>query len=613
MNILNVEHVSLDLGERMLFTDISFGLEDHDKAGLVGVNGCGKSTLLKMIAGERDDYTGSIILSNSVRTGYLPQKPDFEGEEDILTWVTGDEKTGSQWSTETDAKIILADLGITDVTASLSSLSGGQKKRVALARTLLVPSDLLLLDEPTNHLDSEMIEWLENYLKSYKGAMLMVTHDRYFLDSVTDRILEMDRSRMYSYETNYSGYLELKEQRLENEDATWDKSRNLYRNELKWVRRGAKARSTKQKARLSRFEELKTMVRPERIGSVELTSIVSRMGKKTIELHDISKTFGERTVISDFSYIFQKDRNVGIVGKNGCGKSTLLNIITGKLKPDSGSVEVGDTIRIGYFPQTSTDMPEDERVIDYVKDIAEYLKTPDGNITASAMCERFLFDKVMQYAQIGRLSGGERRRLHLLRILMSAPNVLILDEPTNDLDIDTLNVLADYLDHFNGILIVVSHDRYFLDRTVDRVLAFEEGGRIVQYEGGYTDWYLKTHENVTVTDGKNMSSSKSGESSGLRKSGESRQQEYKTEKQASRKLKFSYSEKKEYESLEGDIEAAEAKLENLEAEMEKSATDFVRLNELTEQKSELESEIDHMYERWEYLSDLDEKIRAQKQ
>lgn len=616
MNILNVQDVTVDLGDRILFEHISFGVQEQDKIGVIGVNGSGKSTLLKMIAGVAEVESGTIIKANHIKIGYLEQTPEFAQDDTILSYVMGDTAKQEVWSNESDAKIMLAELGITDYQQALHTLSGGQKKRVALARTLLYPSELLILDEPTNHLDSDMIEWLEQYLKKYKGALLMVTHDRYFLDGVTNKILEMNQSHVYEYATNYSGFLERKSQREESELASYEKSRNLYRNELKWVRRGAKARSTKQKARLQRFEELQNIRQPERIGSVRLESIVSRMGKKTVELVHLSKSFGDKTIVKDFSYHFLREQNVGFVGPNGCGKSTFLNLLVGRLEPDEGRVEVGETIRIGYFSQTCEEMPDKLRVIDYVKEIAEYLVTPSGTITASAMCERFLFDSVMQYTPIGKLSGGEKRRLYLLRVLMGAPNVLILDEPTNDLDIATLNVLENYLDHFNGILIVVSHDRYFLDRTVDRIVAFEGNGILKQYEGGYTDYYLKRtgmlrdgyFDEPEKSYGKNVVLESKG-----KKGNRQAQEAYREQKNARRALKFSYKEQREYESIEDEIAQIEKHLEKIEQEMIKKATSYPALVELTKEKEETEARLEERYERWEYLSELAEQIAAQKE
>lgn len=616
MNILNVQDVTVDLGDRILFEHISFGVQEQDKIGVIGVNGSGKSTLLKMIAGVAEVESGTIIKANHIKIGYLEQTPEFAQDDTILSYVMGDTAKQEVWSNESDAKIMLAELGITDYQQALHTLSGGQKKRVALARTLLYPSELLILDEPTNHLDSDMIEWLEQYLKKYKGALLMVTHDRYFLDGVTNKILEMNQSHVYEYATNYSGFLERKSQREESELASYEKSRNLYRNELKWVRRGAKARSTKQKARLQRFEELQNIRQPERIGSVRLESIVSRMGKKTVELVHLSKSFGDKTIVKDFSYHFLREQNVGFVGPNGCGKSTFLNLLVGRLEPDEGRVEVGETIRIGYFSQTCEEMPDKLRVIDYVKEIAEYLVTPSGTITASAMCERFLFDSVMQYTPIGKLSGGEKRRLYLLRVLMGAPNVLILDEPTNDLDIATLNVLENYLDHFNGILIVVSHDRYFLDRTVDRIVAFEGNGILKQYEGGYTDYYLKRtgmlrdgcFDEPEKSYGKNVVLESKG-----KKGNRQAQEAYREQKNARRALKFSYKEQREYESIEDEIAQIEKHLEKIEQEMIKKATSYPALVELTKEKEETEARLEERYERWEYLSELAEQIAVQKE
>ena len=608
MNILNVQNITKDLGDRMLFQNISFGIQDQDKIGIIGVNGSGKSTILKMIAGLASQDEGDIIKANNIRVAYLPQMPEFTGEDTILSYVSGGKSRQEDWVNESDAKVMLTELGITDFEQNIKSLSGGQKKRLALARTLIEPSELLLLDEPTNHLDSDMIEWLEQYLKQYKGALLMVTHDRYFLDSVTNKIIELDKSKIYEYNTNYSGFLELKTQREEMEMATYEKSRNLYRNELKWVRRGAKARSTKQKARLQRFEVLKNTREPEQIGSVQLESIVSRMGKKTIELSNISKSYGDKCIIRDFSYHFLKEQNVGFIGPNGCGKSTLLNILTGTIPADTGTLEIGETIKIGYFSQTCEEMPDDMRVIDYVKDIAEYLATPSGMISASAMCERFLFSSVMQYTPIGKLSGGEKRRLYLLRVLMSAPNVLILDEPTNDLDIATLNVLENYLDYFNGILIVVSHDRYFLDRTVDRIFAYEGNGMLKQYEGGYTDYYLKSHgllrEGVFDEEVRK-------DNSGSKPKNSEAQIAYKKQQNENRRLRFSYKEQKEYETIEDDIMELESRLEELDAEMAAQATSYSALNELMEEKEKCSKALEEKYERWEYLSELAQRIEEQ--
>lgn len=613
MNILNVQDVTMDLGDRVLFEKLSFGIQSQDRIGLIGLNGSGKSTLLKMIAGTAEVEEGSIIRANHIKIGYLEQMPEFSQNDRILSYVMGDTGKNEVWSNESDAKIMLTELGINDWEQDLTTLSGGQKKRVALARTLLYPSELLILDEPTNHLDSDMIEWLEQYLQNYKGALLMVTHDRYFLDSVTNKILELDRGHLYEYETNYSGFLEYKSQREEREQASYEKSRNLYRNELKWVRRGARARSTKQKARLQRFEELKNMRQLEKIGNVQLESIVSRMGKKTMELSHLSKRFGEKVILQDFSYLFLRGQNVGFVGENGCGKTTLLKLLTGELEPDSGNIEVGETIQIGYFSQTCESMPADLRVIDYVKEIAEYLVTPSGTISASAMCERFLFDSVMQYTPIGKLSGGEKRRLYLLRVLMGAPNVLILDEPTNDLDIATLNVLENYLDHFDGIVIVVSHDRYFLDRTVDRIFAFEGNGILKQYEGGYTDYYLKRTGTLREGYFDDMEPVRGNVTREEKEKKKQAQEQYREQKSQLKTLKFSYKEQQEYDTIEQDIEQLELELTRIEEEMLKQATSYSALAELTAEKEQVNTKLQEKYERWEYLSELAEKIAAQKE
>ena len=487
MNILNIEHISKNFGEKLIFDDVSYGIHEGDKIGIVGINGTGKTTFLKMIAGLEEPDNGQIIRQNGLRITYLPQNPEFPEGANVLDYVA-DGKWEQDWNTESEAKTVLTRLGITEYMAKIETLSGGQKKRVALARTLVNPADVLVLDEPTNHIDNEMAMWLEEYLNRFKGVLIMVTHDRYFLDRVTNKILEIDHGKVYGYAENSSGFLELKAQREEMELASERKRQSVLRMELEWAKRGCRARSTKQRARLERLEALKNGKAPTQEKQVELDSIGIRIGKKTIELHHISKSYGEKKLIDDFDYIVLKNQRLGIIGPNGCGKSTLMKIITGKIEPDHGDVEIGDTIQIGYFAQEAEAMDPKQRVIDYMKDTAEYVPTKDGRITVSQMLERFLFDPVMQYTPIGKLSGGEKRRLYLLKVLMEAPNVLILDEPTNDLDIPTLTILEDYLDSFSGIVITVSHDRYFLDNVVDRIFAFEGDGILKQYEGGYTDY-----------------------------------------------------------------------------------------------------------------------------
>ena len=484
MNILNVENVTKVYGEKVLFNKVSLGINQGDKIGVIGVNGSGKSTFLKMIAGIVEVDSGEIIKNNKADIAYLAQNTEFEPGDTILDYVMrGKVSSNPNWSLEAEARSILKKLYVPEAEAEIDKLSGGEKKRVALARTLLAPAGILILDEPTNHLDTRMVMWLEEYLAKYSGVLIMVTHDRYFLDRVTNKIVEIDRGNLYTYETNYSGFLELKQQRMDSEAASYRKVRSILRTELEWVRRGAKARSTKQKARLERFEEMQNQRAPEQERQVEMDSLSSRLGKKTIEIEHISKGYGYRILIKDFTYYTIRNERIGIVGMNGCGKTTLLRMILGIEQPDSGKITMGETVRIGYFSQMAEEMEESMRVIDYVKDVAEYIKTSKGMTSASQMCERFLFTPDIQYNPIGKLSGGERRRLYLLKVLMSAPNVLILDEPTNDLDIATLTILEDYLDTFDGIVITVSHDRYFLDRIAQRIFAFEGNGAIVQYEG----------------------------------------------------------------------------------------------------------------------------------
>ena len=492
MNILNIEHVSKVFGEKIIFDDVSYGIHQGDKIGIIGINGTGKTTILKIIAGLEEPDEGQVIMQNGLRITYLPQNPEFSPNATILDYVA-DGKWQKDWATASEAANVLNKLGITNHEEKIEHLSGGQKKRVALARTLVNPADVLILDEPTNHIDNEMASWLEDYLRKFKGALVMVTHDRYFLDRVTNKILEISHGKLYSYEANYSKFLELKAQREEMEMAGERKRQSVLRMELEWAKRGCRARSTKQRARLERLEALKNGTAPVTDQRVEMDSVETRMGKKTIELHHVSKSFGEKKVVDDFTYIILRNQRLGIIGPNGCGKSTLMKMIAGILKPDAGEIEWGDTIKIGYFAQEVPDMDRNLRVIDYIREVAEYIPTKDGKISASMMLERFLFDSAMQYTPVEKLSGGEKRRLYLLKVLMEAPNVLILDEPSNDIDIPTLTILEDYLDSFSGIVVAVSHDRYFLDNMADRIFAFEGEGHLVQYEGGYTD-YLEARE-----------------------------------------------------------------------------------------------------------------------
>lgn len=608
MNILNAEKISKTYGEKVLFDKVVLGVNKGDKIGVIGVNGTGKSTFLKIIAGIEEPDAGEIVSGRGVTVSYLAQAPQFNPGDTIVGYVIKDKNNAS----EAEAKTILTKLGITDFDAAINTLSGGQRKRIALARTLVSPAEVLILDEPTNHLDSDMVIWLEEYIKKFRGELIMVTHDRYFLDNVTNRIVELDGGKLYGYDTNYSGFLELKTQREEMERATEAKRANILRRELEWIRRGCQARSTKQQARIDRYEDMKEASRQARASfenkALEMNSVSTRLGKKTIELSDICKSFGKKKVIDDFTYIFLRDDRIGIIGKNGCGKSTLMKIITGNLKPDSGSVEIGDTVRIGYFMQENEPLDEKMTVLEFVRSIGEYVTTATGKATASQMCEKFLFGPKSQWTPISKLSGGEKRRLYLLSVLMSAPNVLILDEPTNDLDIETLEILEDYLDGFAGIVIVVSHDRYFLDRTVDRIFSFEGGGRLKQYEGGFSDYYEKKQaENGIASDGATQSVKEAV--SGDTTSAKSK----KYYKERENKLKFTYAEQKEYDTIDDDIASLESKIEKLDGEIAGAATQYSRLNELMQEKADVEAQLEHKMDRWVYLNDLAEKIEAQKQ
>ena len=627
MNLLTAENIEISFTERKLLNGASFYLEEGEKVGIIGINGTGKSTLLKILAKIEEPDSGKVICANHVVMRYLPQNPVFLPEKTVLesvleaaagkqdTIYAGANAGGKHeinekiWEMESSAKAFLTRLGITNFTQKTKELSGGQKKRLALAAILLVPCDILLLDEPTNHIDHEMADWLEDYLKKWKGSLIMVTHDRYFLDSVSNRIVEIDKGNIYSYDTNYSGFLERKAMREESEIAGERKRQSVLRKEIEWIKRGAKARSTKQKARIQRYETLRDQSAPDVDKKIEISSISTRMGKTTVELSHLHKAYGDRVLIQDFSYIFLKNDRIGFVGKNGCGKTTLMKMIEGRQKPDSGEVILGQTIKLGYYSQEIEEKKEagiaymdpSMRVIDYIKNTAEFVRTEDGLISASAMLERFLFPPEEQYSVIGKLSGGEKRRLNLLRVLMEAPNVLILDEPTNDLDIVTLSILEDYLDNYDGIVITVSHDRYFLDRVVRRIFAFEENGVLRQYEGGYTDYVNRKREEE-----------------------KDREPQIQTEKESTAKpaakdtrthapkLKFSYKEQREYETIETDIAALEERMDEIDEEIAKCATDFVRLNELTEEKTKVNTELEEKLERWEYLEELAAKIEAQK-
>ena len=612
MNIINIEHISKLFGDKLIFEDASFGIQEGDKIGIVGINGTGKTTLLKMVAGLEEPDEGQIIRQNNLKIAYLKQNPDFPDGATVAEYALSD-SPDVNWKVQSN----LMELGVNEPEMLLEHLSGGQRRKVAMAKLLASDFDVLLLDEPTNHLDGAMIAWLEGYLRSYRGTILMVTHDRYFLDQVTNRILEISRGKCYGYDSDYSGFLELKAAREEMELATERKRQSILRMELEWAKRGCRARTTKQRARLERLEDLKKMSAPVKDGVVELESVEARMGKKTIELHHVSKSFGNKKILEDYSYIALKNQRLGIIGPNGSGKSTIIKMLAGLVKPDSGEIQVGETIKIGYFAQEEQHMNDNIRVIDYVKDIAEYITTKDGKISASQMLEQFLFTPDMQYAPIGKLSGGEKRRLYLLGVLAQSINLLLIDEPGNNLDIPTMTILEDYLNSFPGIVITVSHDRYFLDNIADRILELDGNGHITQYEGGYTD-YLEAKKREQA--GMDVGSSSSGSIKGSQSKNTVCQSEekkvdgknWKQAQQVQQKLKFSYKEQKEYETIDEDIAKLEAAIEKLEADMMKNATNSVKLAEIIREKEKKEAELEEKMDRWVYLNDLAEQIEAEK-
>lgn len=603
MNLLTIENMSKSYTDRMLFDNVSLGIHEGDKIGVIGINGTGKSTLLKIIAGLEYMDKGNLAKGRNVRIAYLPQTPEFDDNMTLLQNVIQGLKAEEEYhNLEGEARAMLIKLGIEDPDAKPNIVSGGQRKRAALVRTLLMPAEILVLDEPTNHLDSQMAEWLEDYLLKYRGAFIMITHDRYFLDKTTNRILEVDKGDLYSYAGNYSKFLELKTEREDIQMATERKAKSLYRTELEWMQRGARARSTKQKAHIQRFEALRDRAVIETDGQVQINALSSRLGKKTIELSNICKAYDDKVLIQNFTYILLPGDRIGIIGANGCGKSTLLNILTGMKEPDSGTVDMGTTIKIGYFSQENEYMDQSLKVIDYIKETAEYIETSDGTITASQMCEKFLFTGAMQYSQIERLSGGEKRRLYLLKILMEAPNVLVLDEPTNDLDIQTLTILEEYLNTFPGIVVTVSHDRYFLDKIATRIFAFEGDGVIRQYEGNFSDYKdAKAGQEEESSADMNESNKEGSQPASMA-----------TWKQKSNKLKFTYQEQREHDGIDQEIEQLELRLENVETQIDKSVTDYEKLYDLMEQKKRLSEELEHKMERWVYLNDLAEQIEAEK-
>lgn len=608
MNIIHVENITKVYTERELFSKASFYVQEREKIGIVGINGTGKSTLLKIAAGFEEPDEGSVIRANHVVINFLSQNPEFENSKSVLDsvmekMITTDMDESQRWSLESEAKSLMLKLGIYDFNQPCGELSGGQKKRLALVATVLKPCDVLIMDEPTNHLDYDMIEWLEEFLRNWKGALLMVTHDRYFLDSVCNRIVEIDRGAIYSYDTNYSGFLALKSQREEYARASERKRQAILRKEIEWMQRGARARSTKQKAHIQRYEALRDQEGIKETQKLEMSSLSSRLGRSTIELNKVSKAYGDKICVKDFTYILLKGDRIAFVGKNGCGKTTLMKMIAGLLEPDSGTIEVGKTVKIGYYSQEIEHMNPNERVIDYIKDIAEYVRTEEGLVSASSMLERFLFPPEQQYSPLGKLSGGERRRLNLLSILMGAPNVMILDEPTNDLDTETLAILEDYLDHYDGIVVTVSHDRYFLDRIARRVFAFEGDGKITQYEGGYTDYMMKRPQEKNEAPTAGQDEVKVGDSKTKQDSRETWGHQ--------KKLKFTFNEQKEYETIESDIEMIESEIAKLDDEILNNASNYGKLNVLSQEKEQKEALLMEKMERWEYLEDLAARIAAQ--
>lgn len=612
MNLLSAENIAKSYGIKTLFSDIFFGIEEGDKIGLIGINGTGKTTFLKVLAGQETPDRGKVVIGKAVQVEYLPQNPCFDEQATVLQQVfRGSSRSAADvWEVESEAKTILTRLGIYDFDAKVGTLSGGQRKRLALAGALINPAELLILDEPTNHIDNDTVDWLEQYLNKRKGALLMITHDRYFLDRVVNRIIELDRGRLYGYAGNYSKYLELKLAREEQEQSSEQKRLNLLRNELVWIKRGAKARTTKQKARIDRFEKLQAD-KPEVVSDkIEISVGASRLGKKVIELKNISKGFAGSKLFDDFSYAFLRDDRIGMIGPNGIGKSTLLNIIAGRLQPDSGIVDKGQTVKIGIFSQENREMDEGLRVIEYIREQAEFLPTADGKlISAAQMLERFLFPAELQWTPIAKISGGERRRLHLLRVLMGAPNVLLLDEPTNDLDIQTLTILEDYLDDFPGAVIVVSHDRYFLDRVVDKILAFTAEGRIINYLGNYSEYMETAKAQAAEAIPGNRVRGTNGDTTGCEKVGG---EKLKDPAEKKKPLKFTFKEQREYEEIDGIIAGVEKELQEVKIKINEAGSEYVLLQELTGEQQKLEAELDELLERWTYLNELAEEIERSK-
>ena len=589
MILLTAQNISKTYMERKVLDNVSFFLNEGDKVGIIGINGTGKSTLLRILAGAEEPDGGEVIRTGGIRISYLPQIPEFDDRGSILSQVLAHLPDDLKEAKEYEAKSVLAKLGITDYDRDISTLSGGEKRRAGIAAALVQPSDVLLLDEPTNHIDNETAQLLEELLMKYRGAIVMVTHDRYFLNKICGRIAEVDKGSLYVSDGNYSDYLTKKAQREADEAAAERKNRSLYRRELEWISRGARARGTKSRDRIERFEALKNREIPVEAEKLKLQSVSSRLGKKTIEIEDISKTVDGKPLITDFSYIISRDARIGIVGRNGAGKSTFLKMLTGEVSPDKGRIVLGDTVNISYFSQQCESMDPTLRVIDYIRETADRVQTPDGTVTASQMLERFLFTPELQWNRIEKLSGGERKRLYLLKILMTAPNILLLDEPTNDLDITTLTILEDYLESFSGAVIAVSHDRYFLDKMADEIFEFKDG-QCNRFNGNYSDYAEKA-----LT---------SAETEKPKKKGEKKERVY----TGRTKLRFSFKEQREYDTIDDDIAALEQAIADTEKEMSANTSDYVRLQELSDKKDALSKELDEKMERWVYLNDLAERI-----
>ncbi|MBQ5990147.1 MAG: ABC-F family ATP-binding cassette domain-containing protein [Oscillospiraceae bacterium] len=597
MMLLSAENISKNYGMKQLLDGVSVYLNEGDRLGIIGINGTGKSTLLKILAGASHPDSGNMSMKPDLQISYLPQDPEMDDENTVIEQVLSDMPSEYREVHEYEAKTMLNKLGINDFSAKIGTLSGGQRKRVALAAALIHPADVLVLDEPTNHLDSEMVTWLENRLNRFSGGIIMITHDRYFLERVVTKIVELSRGKLYTYEANFSKYLELKAQREEMAEASERKRQSVLRREYQWIMRAARARGTKSKDRIERYHDLKNQSGPEYDETVKISALSSRLGRKTIELKNVSKSFGDKKVIDDFSYIILRNDRIGIIGHNGAGKSTLLNMIAGRLLPDKGEVETGETVSIGYFTQTSCELDPDVKVFDFIHDISDSVKTSEGTFSASQMLERFLFYPDLQQSLIGRLSGGEKRRLYLLSILMQAPNILLLDEPTNDLDIETLRILEDYIEEFPGAVISVSHDRYFLDKTAESIFEVCDDGKVNCFTGNYSDYAEKTAERKQAEKAASAPAAKSS-SENSRKGGHA--------------LKFSFKEQREYETIDADIEAIENSIAECEAEMAAQTSDYVKLQELTDKKAQLEAELEEKTERWIYLNDLADRIEAEK-